>query len=103
MPVNHVQFQQLPFLLNADASVDELSSCSLNYADCFAPGILIIGSLGHELVSWENLYSIHFAIIDNNLDLFQKFLRPTTNKLLTIQWFTPLHIACFFQSIFNNN
>ncbi|CAF4316732.1 unnamed protein product, partial [Rotaria sordida] len=83
-------------LLNAGASVDVLGSCSLNYANSFVPGIRVSSSFEHESISWENLYSIHFAIVDNNLGLLQKLITPTTNKLLTIHYFTPLHIACLF-------
>jgi len=84
-------------LLTAGAPVDKLGSCSINYAISFAPGIRVFGSSLRELVvSWENLYPIHFAIVDNNLELLQKLVTPTTNKLVTIQWFTPLHIACLF-------
>ncbi|CAF2906522.1 unnamed protein product [Rotaria sp. Silwood2] len=83
-------------LLNAGAPVDELGSCSLNYADSFVPGIRVFSSFGRDSVSWENLYPIHFAIVDNNLELLQKLITPTTNKLLTIHYFTPLHIACLF-------
>ncbi|CAF1383023.1 unnamed protein product [Rotaria sordida] len=83
-------------LLNAGASVDALGSCSLNYANSFVPGIRVFSSFGHDSISWENLYPIHFAIVDNNLELLQKLITPTTNKLLTIHYFTPLHIACLF-------
>jgi ankyrin repeat protein len=83
-------------LLNAGAPVDKLGSCTLNYAHSFVPGIRVIDSVGIQSVSWENFYPIHFAIVDNNIELLQKLVTPTTNELLTIYWFTPLHIACLF-------
>ncbi|CAF4085400.1 unnamed protein product [Rotaria sordida] len=58
-------------LLNAGVPVDVLGSCSLNYANSFVPGIRVSSSFGHDSISWENLYPIHFAIVDNNLELLQ--------------------------------
>ena len=83
-------------LLTAGAPVDKFGSCSLNYANSFVPGIRILETYGRERVTWENIYPIHFAIVDNNLELLQNLVTSNTNKLLTIQWFTPLHIACLF-------
>jgi large subunit ribosomal protein L40e len=83
-------------LIAAGAPVDKFGSCSFNYVDSSVPGIRVLNLVGHERVTWENLYPIHFAIVDNNLELLQKLVTPSTNKLLTIQWFTPLHIACLF-------
>jgi ubiquitin len=83
-------------LLTAGASINQLSSCSVDYARSFAPGIRRSISSGERSVSWENLYAIHLAIIDNNLELLQALLTPDTNNLQTIERFTPLHIACLF-------
>lgn len=81
-------------LLNAGAPVDRLGSCTIAYADIFLPNIRLTRLLVDRPVSWENIYPIHFAIVDNNLDLLQKLLTSDTNKLLTTHWFSPLHIAC---------
>ncbi|CAF1090865.1 unnamed protein product [Adineta steineri] len=83
-------------LLDAGAPVDEFGSCSLAYARSFVPSISIHYSSEIQAVSWENLYPIHYAIVDNNLELLQKLITPNTYKLVTNQWFTPLHIACLF-------
>ncbi|CAF2997790.1 unnamed protein product [Rotaria sp. Silwood2] len=83
-------------LLSSGAPIDKFGSCSVAYANSFVPGIRVFGLFAQQPVPWENLYPIHFAIIDNNLELLRELLTPTTNKLLTIQWFTPLHIACLF-------
>ncbi|CAF1073209.1 unnamed protein product [Adineta steineri] len=83
-------------LLDAGASVNKYGSCSLAYADSFIHNISIHYSSTVWPVSWENLYPIHYAIVDNNLELLQKLITPDTNKLVTNQWFSPLHIACLF-------
>ncbi|CAF0947505.1 unnamed protein product [Adineta steineri] len=83
-------------LLDAGAPVDEFGSCSLAYARSFVPSISIPYSCEIQAVTWENLYPIHYAIVDNNLELLQKLITPNTYKLVTNQWFTPLHIACLF-------
>jgi ubiquitin len=80
-------------LLNAGASIDRFGSCSVAYADSVAPGTRVF-SFKQRTVSWENFYPVHLAIIYDNLDLLREFLTPTTNKLVTCQWFTPLHLAC---------
>jgi hypothetical protein len=80
-------------LRNAGASIDRFGSCSAAYANSVAPGIRVF-SLKRQLVSWANFYPIHLAIIDNNLELLKEFLTPTSSKLVTVQWFTPLHLAC---------
>ena len=69
-------------LLNAGASCYTFGSCSLNYVYNTAPGIRVFGRYSHQTVSWENLYPIHMAIIDNNLQMLEKFLQPNTSRLL---------------------
>jgi hypothetical protein len=86
----------IQLLLNAHTPTDKLGSCSINYARLFAPGICESYPTNHGSVNWENLYPIHFAIVDNDLELFQALLTPDTNKLLTVEQFTPLHIVCLF-------
>jgi len=80
-------------LLNAGASIDRFGSCSAAYAYSVAPGMRVF-SFKQRIVPWENFYPVHLAIIYDNLDLLREFLTPTTNKLVTYQWFTPLHLAC---------
>ena len=92
--------------INAGASCVKYGSCSIDYVNRFAPGICIPGMIipgicifgGFPLLkdSWENLYLIHIAIIDNNLPMLQKLLQPNGHKLLTIQYLSPLHLACLF-------
>ena len=80
-------------LIKAGAPIDRFGTCSALYADSCAPGIRVLSS-ARESVSRENFYPIHFAIIDDNLELFKELLTPTSNKLVTIQCFTPLHLVC---------
>lgn len=86
----------IKLLLNAHVPTNKLGSCTIDYARLFVPGIRELHQHSHQTVTWENLYPIHFGIIDNNLELFQLLLTPDTNKLLTIDQFTPLHIVCLF-------
>ena len=82
-------------LLNAGASPDQFGSCSLNYANRYAPGILSSNThLSVHTDTWENLYPIHIAIIDNDVEMLTKLLRPNTHELLTNAGFSPLHVAC---------
>ena len=81
-------------LLTAGASSDKFGSCSSNYANRVAPGILISNEYTFHTGSWENFYPIHIAIIDNNLEMLKIFLQPNTVQFLTNRWFSPLHIAC---------
>ena len=81
-------------LLNAGAVPNKFGSCSLHYAQRIAPGIEISSGYTRHTGSWENLYPIHLAIIDNNLPMLEKFLQPNANQFLTNRWLTPLHIAC---------
>ncbi|CAF1521212.1 unnamed protein product [Adineta steineri] len=83
-------------LLDAGAPVNKFGSCSLAYANSFLHSISASYPYEILLVSWENLYPIHYAIVDNNLELLQKLITPDTLKLVTNEWFTPLHIACLF-------
>lgn len=83
-------------LINADAPVDALSSCSLSYADSIIPGTRRLGSdFGNRFSGWENLYPIHYAVIKNNLELLKLLVTPTIHNLLTVGGLTPLHLACY--------
>ena len=81
-------------LLNAGASCDKFGSCTHAYVNSVAPDMSVFGGYTRPTVSWENFYPIHLAILYNNLSMLQKFLQPNRHKLLTIQYFSPLHLAC---------
>ena len=81
-------------LLNAGASCDKLGSCTLAYVNSVAPDMSLFGGYTRPTVSWENFYPIHLAILYNNLPMLQKFIQPSGLELLTIQYHSPLHLAC---------
>ena len=67
-------------LINSGASVDQFGSCSINYLNSFLPQIRL-----NKSTSWENLYPIHFALIDNNIELLKLFL---TSRWQNVKKFT---------------
>ncbi|CAF0858050.1 unnamed protein product [Adineta steineri] len=67
-------------LLDAGASVNKYGSCSVAYAGSFLPSISIHYSSRILPVSWENLYPIHYALVDNNLELLIKLVTSDTKK-----------------------
>ncbi|UJR38865.1 hypothetical protein I4U23_031533 [Adineta vaga] len=70
-------------LLTADAPIDKLGSYNLDYFYSFMPDIPQSRLLMDFrcIPTWENLYPIHLAIVDNSIELVQKLITFNTNKL----------------------
>mgnify|MGYP001104084713 FL=1 len=85
----------IDLLLERDQSgfVSSWGSCSIFYGRKLfdtSNTHLQVG-LGHY--GWENIHVIHFAIVDNNLELFRRLL-PSGASFKTGKNYTLLHIIC---------